>query len=71
MDPLKPEVPRSCFGEYLPLAKSCRTQGGDYELFKEVVKFILEAAFVGSQFHYMPKQRAGFIIATFEGETID
>ena len=39
MDPLKPKVLRSYFGEYSPLAKAYKTQGGEEELFQEVVKF--------------------------------
>ena len=45
--------------------------GGHDEFFHEVAKFMLEVAFVTPRFYGMPKKRAGFIIATYEGENFD
>ena len=65
------ETLRSYFGEYSPSAKAFQTMGGQDEFFHEVAKFMLEVAFVTPLFYDMPKKRAGFIIATYEGETFD
>ena len=62
---------RSYFGEYSPSAKAFQTQGGEDEFFHEVAKFLLEVGFVSPRFYCMPKKRAGFIIATYEGEVFD
>ena len=62
---------RSYFGEYSLLAKAFQTLGGQDEFFHEVVKFMLEVGFVTPRFYVMPKKRARFIIATYEGETFD
>ena len=65
------ETLRSYFGEYSPSAKAFQTMGGQDEFFHEVAKFMLEVAFVTQRFYSMPKKRAGFIIATYEGEQFD
>ena len=65
------ETLRSYFGEYSPSAKAFQTMGGHDEFFHEVAKFMLEVAFVTQRFYGMPKKRAGFIIATYEGEKFD
>ena len=65
------ETLRSYFGEYSPSAKAFQTMGGQDEFFHEVAKFMLEVAFVTQRFYGMPKKRAGFIIATYEGENFD
>ena len=62
---------RSYFGEYSPLAKAFQMLGGQDDFFHEVAKFMLEVGFVTPRFYGMPKKRAGFIIATYEGETFD
>ena len=62
------ETLRSYFGEYSSSAKAFQMMGGQDEFFHEVAKFMLEVAFVTPRFYGMPKKRAGFIIATYEGE---
>ena len=61
----------SYFGEYSLLAKAYQTYGGEDEFFHAVTKFLLEVAFVNPGFYCMLKKRAGFIIATYEGEIFD
>ena len=68
---LDKETLRSYFKEYSPSAKAFQTMGGQDEFFHEVAKFMLEVAFVTQRFYGMPKKRAGFIIATYEGEQFD
>ena len=70
-NPLEPTILRSYFIDYSPSAKAYKTEGGEDKLFQEVAKFLLEVAFVSPRFYCMPKQRAAFIIATYEGETVD
>ena len=70
-NPLEPTILRSYFIDYSPSAKAYKTEGGEDKLFQEVAKFLLEVAFVSPRFYCMPKQRAAFIIATYEGDTID
>ena len=65
------DVLRSYFGEYSPSAKAFQTQGGVDEFFHEVANFLLEVGFVSPRFYCMPKKRAGFIIATYDGEIFD
>ena len=65
------DVLRSYFGEYSPSAKAYQTQGGRDVFFHEVAKFLLEVGFVSPRFYCMPKKRAGFIIAAYEGEAFD
>ena len=62
---------RSYFGEYSPSAKRYQTYGGRDEFFHEVARFLLEIGFVSPRFYCMPKKRAGFIIATYEGKVFD
>ena len=71
MDVVKPEILESYFGEYSPLAKAYRTQGVNDVFFHDVAKFLSEVACVSPWSYCMPKQRDGFIIATYEGEKID
>ena len=68
---LDKDVLRSYFGEYSPSAKAYQTQGGRDEFFHDVAKFLLEVGFISPRLYCMPKKRAGFIIATYERETID
>ena len=65
------DVLRSYFEEYSPSAKAFQMQGGADEFFHEVARFLLEVGFVSPRFYCMPKKRAGFIIATYEGEIFD
>ena len=62
---------RSYFGEYSPSAKAFQTHGGEDKFFHEVAKFLLDMGFVSTRFYCMPKKRANFIIATYEGEVFD
>ena len=55
------------FGEYSLASKAYRTQGGEDPLFREVVHVLLKYGFVHPRPPTMPKKKAGFIIATFEG----
>ena len=55
----------------LPRPKLFKRWGSQDEFFHEVAKFMLEVGFVTPWFYGMPKKRAGFIIATYEGETFD
>ena len=68
---LQADILLSYFGMYSPFAKAYRTQGGDDQLFQEVANFLLEVAYVNPHSYHMPKQKVGFIIATYEGENID
>ena len=65
------EMLRSYSGEYSSSAKAYQTYGGEDEFFHEVAKFLLEVGFVSPRFYCMPKKRAGFIIATYEGKKFD
>ena len=65
------DVLKSYFGEYSPSAKAFQMQGGEDEFFDEVTKFLLKVGFVSPRFYCMPKKRARFIIATYEGEVFD
>ena len=71
MDAIKTDVLESYFGEYSPSAKAYRTHGGKDLFFPDVAKFLLEVACVSPRSYCMPKQRVGFIITTYGGETID
>ena len=62
---------RSYFGAYSPSAKAYQTYGGRNLFCHEVARFLLEIAFVSPRFYCMPKKRASFIIAAFEGEEFD
>ena len=65
------ETLRSYFGEYSPSTKAFQTMGGQDEFFHEVAKFMFEVGFGTLRFNDMPKKRAGFIIAAYEGETFN
>ena len=71
MDTLDEDVLQSYFGEYLLSAKSYLTTGRSDMFFHDVAKFLLEVAFVSARHNCMPKQRAGFIIAAYENETVE
>ena len=62
---------RSYFGEYSPSTKAYQAQGCRDVFFHEVAKFLLEVGFVSLRFYCMPKKRAGFIIAAYEGDIFD
>ena len=66
-----PEMLTKFFGEYSLASKAYRTQGGDDALFQEVVRMLHEYGFVHPRPPAMPKIRAGFIIATYEGVKVD
>ena len=55
------------FGEFSITSKAYRTQGDENLLFREVARVLLEYGFVHPRPLAMPKNRAGFIITTFEG----
>ena len=55
---------RKCWGRISVII----SHGSEDNVFQEVAKFMLEVAFVSPRFYYMPKQRAWFIISTYEGE---
>ena len=59
------------FGEYSLNNKAYRTQGGEDLLFREVARVLLEYGFVHPRPPAMPKYRAGFVIATYEGLKVD
>ena len=65
------EVLTDYFGGYSLDSKTHRTQGGEDPLFREVARVLLEYGFVHHRPLAMPKNRAGFIIATFEGIKLD
>ena len=62
---------QSYFGEYSLSENSYLTTIGQDVFFHEVAKFLLEVAFVSPRQYCMLKQRAGFIIATYENATVD
>ena len=59
------------FGEYSIASKAYKTQGGENPLFQEVACVLLQYGFVHPCPPAMPKNRAGFIIATFEFLKVD
>ena len=71
MDLLDGNVLESNFGEYSPSAKAYRTHGGKDVFFYDVANFLLEVAYVSRRQYCRPKQRAGFIIATYKGSKVD
>ena len=58
------------FGEYSTSAKAYRTQGIPDALFRELVKFLLEIGCLHPKTYAMPKNKAIFIIATYQGVKI-
>ena len=53
------------------LSKAYRTQGGEDALFREVARVLHKYGFVHPCPPAMPKNKAGFIIATYEGVQVD
>ena len=71
MEAVEKEILNSYVGEYSTSAKAYRIQGGPIVFFREVAKFLLEVACMNPTNYCMPKNKIGFIIAIYEGETID
>ena len=71
MDSVEAKVLESYFGEYSPFAKAYRTKGGKDVFCHDMAKFMLEVACESPRQYYMPKQRVGFIIATYKGTKVD
>ena len=65
------EILLEYFGEYSLRSKAYRTQGGKRLLFREVTRVLLEYGFVHPRPPAMPKYRAGFVIAAYEGLKVD
>ena len=59
------------FGEYSLSSKAYRTQGGQNLLFGEVARVLMEYGFVHPRPPAIPKYRAGFVIAAYEGLRVD
>ena len=59
------------FGKYLTSAKAYKTKEIQNPFFLEIEKFLLEVGCVHVNSYWMPKQKAGVIIDTFEVRTID
>ena len=59
------------FGEYSLSSKAYRMQGGKDLLFREVARVLLEYGFVHPRPPAIPKYRAGFVIAAYEGLKVD
>ena len=59
------------FGEYSVGNKAYRTQGGEDVLFREITRVLHEYGHVYSRSPSMPQNRAGLIIATYEGVKVD
>ena len=59
------------FGEYSTSAKAYKTWEVPNPFFREVAKFLLEVGCVHTNAYGMPKQKAGIVIATFQGQAID
>ena len=59
------------FGEYSVGNKAYRTQGGEDALFREIARVLHEYGHVYSRPPSMPQNRAGLIIATYEGVKVD
>ena len=59
------------FGEYSIGSKAYRTQGKEDPLFREVARVLFEYGFVHLRPLAMSKNRAGFVITTFEGLKVD
>ena len=57
--------------EYSLSSKAYRTQGGQNLLFGEVARVLMEYRFVHPRPLAIPKYRAGFVIATYEGLKVD
>ena len=51
--------------------KAYRTRDIPNPFFREVAKFLLEVGCLHTNAYGMPKQKAGIVIATFEGQAID
>ena len=71
LDVPPPSLLESYFREYSTSAKAYRTQDGTNELFRELVKFLLEVPCVHPSTYSMSKKKVGFIIATYQRDLID
>ena len=59
------------FGEYSTSAKAYRTWDISNPFFQEVAKFLLEVGCVHINAYGMLKQKAGIVIDTFEGRSVE
>ena len=59
------------FGEYSLASKGYQTQGGGDMLFREIARVLHEYSHVYPRPLVMPQNRAGMIIATYEGIKVD
>ena len=59
------------FREYSLASKAYRTQGGEDALFREIAHVLHEYGHVYPRPPAMPRNRAGLIIATYEGVQVD
>ena len=66
-----PEQLTKYFGEYSLASKAYRTQGGEDGLFREIARVLHEFGHVYPRPPAMPRNRAGLIIATYEGIQVD
>ena len=62
---------RKYFGEYSLASKAYRTQGGEDTLFREIARVLHEFGHVYPRPPCMPQNRAGLVIATYEGVKVD
>ena len=65
------EILLEYFGVYSLSSKAYRTQGGKDPLFREVARVLLGYRFVHPRPPTMPKYKAGFVIAAYEGLKVD
>ena len=59
------------FGQYSTSVKAYRTKEILNLFFRETAKFLLEVGCVHGNTYGMPKQKAGIVIDTFEGCSVD
>ena len=59
------------FGEYSIGSKAYRTQGGENTLFQEVARVLHKCGFAHPSPSTMPKNKAAFIIATYQEVKVD
>ena len=71
IDNPSPELLTRYFGEYSLGSKAYRTQGGEDLLFREIARVLHEYGHVYPRPPAMPRNRAGLIIATYEGVQVD
>ena len=65
------EIVEEYLGNYSLVSKEYRTQGGKDQLFREIARVLLEYGFVYPRPPSIPKNRIGFIIATYKGLWVD